>query len=176
MPHLSAGLGQLRVAAPRVCGPERLAEHADPAGGAARGLVSVQADLAVPVAVQGALVDVGRAEHDVRVVNHHQLRVDVDGVAERLPHPLHQGTLLGRVQALGQLLLGLPLAETVEVEVVPRVGLGPHRLDGGGHALVHGGHGAVLPVQDLLAGVRAGVPLGVHRDADVDLARHIGNV
>ena len=81
-PHLSAGLGQLRVAAARVCGPQRLAEHADPAGGAARGLVCVQADLAVAVAVQGALVDVGRAEHDVRVVNHHQLRVDVDGVAE----------------------------------------------------------------------------------------------
>ena len=176
MPHLSAGLCQLRVAAARVRGPERLAEHADPAGGAARGLVSVQADLAVAVAVQGALVDVGRAEHDVSVVHHHQLRVDVDGVAERLAHPLHQGTLLGRVQALGQLLLGLPLAETVEVEVVLGMRLGPHRLDGGGHPLVHGGHGAVLPVQDLLAGVRAGVTLGVHRNADVDLVRHVGNV
>ncbi len=40
------------------------------------GLVGAEADLCVPVALQGAGVDVGRACQHVLVVNNHQLRED----------------------------------------------------------------------------------------------------
>ena len=65
--------------------------------------------------------------------------------------------------------LALPLssAEAVEVKEVCWVLLGAGGGDGGGEGEVHGLHGEVLPVEDLLGGRRGGVALRVHGDGDV---------
>mmetsp|Transcript_37499 Transcript_37499/g.90452 ORF Transcript_37499/g.90452 Transcript_37499/m.90452 type:complete len:277 (-) Transcript_37499:1928-2758(-) len=127
-------------------------------------------NLRVSTTVHGALVDVGRTYQRHLVVHDHEFAVDVDlvpsGLRERL---LVRGNGHGR--GFGA-VLGLPVAEAVEVEVVRylhamlgRVGapLVDRLLDDAVHHFDRG----PLPVQYLLVGIAIRKSLAPHGKQDV---------
>uniref|UniRef100_A0A452Y491 Uncharacterized protein n=1 Tax=Aegilops tauschii subsp. strangulata TaxID=200361 RepID=A0A452Y491_AEGTS len=116
-------------------------------------LVPAHGDLRVARPVHGPLVDVRRPHDDVLVVHDHHLGVDVDhepAVLLRLEVVAVGLGLLWRLVLAG--LLGLPVAEAEEGEVVLGFGVDPLGLDGLRDVAVHHLHGPPLPVQDGLHG------------------------